>query len=772
MIPGTPFFRPEKPESSRQLIRWILAEPILVRKNMNSLSDADRTQQFLRSFPFLILISLMLWLLLLSILSALDLPSEFSRFYENEFSEGWDAVSGFFPRMWMLIRSGGFWLLLSWVIVFLSGWVFTAAFQWKESVIFGLFASILSALVFATGNGLLMETNVVLQFVNLGLVFGIAISSLFISMGDPVKSVNGGLVSGFVASMFLFFIAWSLYTLKIAVISSAAFSAAFFFMYFRIPFWLVYQIQILLNLSFTRNPFMWDGVIWFRIWATRLKLTQLAKDDPDRARDFIEFLLRYRPLQRYLSQHLQHAVTSGEWRRNILVAEILKPPSIAKDLSELRFSDEWKEKLVQVRNMLIESDIQSNIGLKADAFREYLEEMKNFRRMTLNEPSRWNHYYFDTLDRWIIESESRLSDLLLRLQTEEPVTRNVYRRGEPLQPAIDEDVFVGRDDLRDKLSKEILTARSLPMFLIQGQRRVGKTSLLNFLPMILGSRFKVVYQDLQHVGHNVLFWLKDLRQAVNRTMGITDEEVWEPPEDWGIAWRELRAYLEKVSGLRPYKLILALDEYEALHYHAFDENRKQARLLLGAIRSFTQHQNQVVFLFVGSRFFYELHNPNWSEYFPHVRTLKVDYLPEDATIRLIQKPNPTFNIRYPDGLPQEIFRLTQGHPALVQMICYAMVNLANQANRSFLTPADLEKVMAEEVMDKGNGVMNVFWDQFCGDNRDKDTVRAILKKTEQPFPDRLRRLMDHGFVVEEGDEVRLRVPIFELWLLENDPGAS
>ena len=58
---------------------------------------------------------------------------------------------------------------------------------------------------------------------------------------------------------------------------------------------------------------------------------------------------------------------------------------------------------------------------------------------------------------------------------------------------------MGRDDLKDALSFEILTARQMPLFLIQGQRRVGKTSLLNFLPRLLGPRFKIVPLDLQ--GH-------------------------------------------------------------------------------------------------------------------------------------------------------------------------------------------------------------------------------------------------------------------------------
>ena len=48
-----------------------------------------------------------------------------------------------------------------------------------------------------------------------------------------------------------------------------------------------------------------------------------------------------------------------------------------------------------------------------------------------------------------------------------------------------------------------------------------------------------------------------------------------------------------------YKLILAFDEYEALHY-LLQVKPEQGARLLAAMRSFSQRQNHIVFLFVGS----------------------------------------------------------------------------------------------------------------------------------------------------------------------------
>jgi len=52
------------------------------------------------------------------------------------------------------------------------------------------------------------------------------------------------------------------------------------------------------------------------------------------------------------------------------------------------------------------------------------------------------------------------------------------------------------------------------MFLIYGQRRVGKSSLLKFLPRLLGSRFKVISQDFQNAKLNN-----------NKRKNITQEDV-------------------------------------------------------------------------------------------------------------------------------------------------------------------------------------------------------------------------------------------------------
>ncbi len=105
-----------------------------------------------------------------------------------------------------------------------------------------------------------------------------------------------------------------------------------------------------------------------------------------------------------------------------------------------------------------------------------------------------------------------------------------------MQPNENDSIFLGRNDLKDQLSHKILTSSSIPLFLFQGQRRVGKTSLLNFLPVMLDARFAIVHQDMQYRSPNsVQTWLQELRELVGKKFQI-DEPTWNPPNDGLEAW--------------------------------------------------------------------------------------------------------------------------------------------------------------------------------------------------------------------------------------------
>ena len=207
-------------------------------------------------------------------------------------------------------------------------------------------------------------------------------------------------------------------------------------------------------------------------------------------------------------------------------------------------------------------------------------------------------------------------------------------------------------------------------------------------------------------------------------------------------------------------MILAFDECEAIHT-LLQQDPAQGERLLAAMRSFSQSQNKVVFLFVGAALFSELEQPNWSKYFVQVQRFRVDYLKHDDAIRLITEP---VKLNYPPAVCEQMFDLTQGHPALLQLLCSKMVDIANTENKKDMSQADLDAVIQDVSNERETSAILIFWKDFCADPACKKTVKQILNGETVEPNQHLYHLEEHGFIVEQNGRWQMRVPLFAMWL--------
>ncbi|WP_295388650.1 hypothetical protein [uncultured Thiodictyon sp.] len=533
-----------------------------------------------------------------------------------------------------------------------------------------------------------------------------------------------------------------------------------FFAYYRVLFYLIESFLVLFRLDLCHNPYLWDWAVVLPIWRARRRLTDQAAKDPETGAAFIMFLLENRPLQRRLAAELLHPVLAGLWAQRPLDHLALTSPPTVQDQPRFSPSDTWLRSLADLRAQLETALHETQISFRRVAFADFAARLDAFRAQTLLESQDWARHYLAALDRWRSEAVKELTRIEDQARLVEPIAPNVYRPGSPLRPGQDADLFLGREDLRRELSREVLTARELPLLLIQGQRRVGKTSLLNFLPTLLGAGFRVVFQDMQGAAvTSVPAWLKDLRRRVAETLQLKPED-WDPPDDWVAAWAELEPWLTAAAEGAHCRLILAFDEYETLHrYLAQDPD--QGRRLLGAIRSFSQHQTQVCLLFAGATPFSELRHPDWSEFFVQALRLRVDYLGREDSLRLITEPVPS--LRYPLEVPERLFDLTRGHPALLQILCKHLVDIANRDGRRAMTMADLDEALVRGV-DRESPAMERFWNEFCVVPGCRACVEDVLAGRPPANRAALTRLAEHGYIIEADGRWRLRVPLFEDWL--------
>ncbi|MEN8218185.1 MAG: AAA family ATPase [Pseudomonadota bacterium] len=755
---------PTTPKNSLQLLQWLIFEPVLFKRYDNSLNKTQTAIMVLKAvivnfFIVIIPLTLVLYAIALSIIAAFDLllifPPDAScnNIGSNEvFVQQWQTYSTWWEKAYFfasfenykIFKYLAIGLTIGLAVGLAIGLAVGLALDLAEGLAIGLAFSLAIGLAVGLAEGLTVGLAVGLAFsLALGLAFGLIVG-LEVSLA---RTLAIGLAIGLAAG------------LARGLTFGLALPLFFYLTYFRLWFYPWHILKSLVSISLTNNPYISDGVIWLPIWGITRQLTTQAQNDPKAGLKFSQFLLEYRPLQKQLAMHIAHAATAGNWQHHPLQKQYLLPPPITQKTPGLTPSESWLNQIDQLREQLAAYEKEEQISLKKAQFEIFCTQLDEFRKLTISQAYRWHHYYLPAIDKWQAAAKEELAKLTEELRSKEPIAHNIYRFGDTLDPENDQKIFLGREDIKTELKQQILTACTMPMFLCYGQRRVGKSSLLKFLPRLLGSRFKVVYQDCEHI-NNLLDWLKDLRQRLDKIWKPSEID-WQASDNWLEAWGKMQRYLENLSHQHEEKIILAFDEYEALHERIFQTDPRQGKMLLEAMRSFSQQQNQVVFLFVGATQFADLKAPDWDRCFIHAMPLQVDYLRRKDAERLITEP---VDLNYPDTVIERMWTITQGHPALLQMLCSHLVTIANTERRKDMTIADLEQVISEEIVQLNTYALESFWTEFCAQHQCHATIEQILAKQTVTDKASLLKLEDYGYIIPDGESWKLRMPLLEKWL--------
>jgi hypothetical protein len=253
--------------------------------------------------------------------------------------------------------------------------------------------------------------------------------------------------------------------------------------------------------------------------------------------------------------------------------------------------------------------------------------------------------------------------------------------------------------------EQLLPDRRRPPLLLYGQRRMGKTSLLNNLGRLLPTGIVPLFVDLQgpasaasdHAG--LLYNLaRSMIDSARRQRGVTLPPLGREAllQDPFTAFDEWLDRVEAALGDRT--ALLTLDEFEALA-SALRGGRFEEAAVLGMLRHVVQHRQRIKILMASSHTLDEL--ALWSSYFVNVQVIQVGYLDEEDARRLIEQPVPGSLLRYEPAASQRLLDLTRGHPFLIQLLCAEIVNLKNEqdpAVRRLATPADVEEAVPEALL--------------------------------------------------------------------------
>jgi hypothetical protein len=263
-----------------------------------------------------------------------------------------------------------------------------------------------------------------------------------------------------------------------------------------------------------------------------------------------------------------------------------------------------------------------------------------------------------------VDPQDRFRDLVLRQVT---IVSPFIIMG-----AVPDALFFGRDE-------EIKTLTHKPAdcdYAVIGNRRIGKTSLLNKVYSMLGSNQNVIPL---RVNCEPIKDRTDFMKRFHKQTGIKLPEA--SPEGFEKAILKLRRQ-NRVP-------IILIDEIDILLVH---EDRDDEPLL--KIWRYLAQEKICRFIFFGSgRLAQQLDN-SASRLFNFAERLHLGYLSKLTTSGVLTRPLEKLDVELDDRefIITEVFKLTSGHPNLVQYLGKLLVDKANERRERRILSEDINKI--------------------------------------------------------------------------------
>ncbi len=632
-----------------------------------------------------------------------------------------------------------------------------------------------------------------------GVMWGVAYGML---VGGALSIVMGVLFGGMLGMPLM----WVVHGIEIGVLTGTVLSMAFALAsvagVWRVPFWLPESIWSVFLFLWIRlgagNPVEALGILPQRFdELIRLPLPfvgqiilEAYRDDPGAAAETVRYLF-----DSTNQQKLAAKVTAA-----IALDSLLRCNNIG-DIADIADTLDWvpqppPEELGEALPLFLEVAQDVRAALESDSFYRRAELLRaairrlESGRIGLSYPISFPIYYESSVRRlesgrlrlgagrhgarfaqavggWqsILEEALRTAEERARKAGEIP---QVYIAGSSLTPDKAGERFKGRRDIFREVGRLAVEVPK-PTLLLHGGRRVGKSSVLNYLHHHLGSDIVPVVAD----GHK----LGEVAATLDGFASALAEEILEgarksrnmrlprPPDfaESGEPLLALMRWMEEIAaGTGGKTFLLCLDEYERLEELVGKTGDKAP---LGFLRHLIQSVPNWTVLLSGSHVFSEL-SPYWYDYLINVQAIHVSYLDEPDARELIVHPVSDFPDVYEPEAVEKILHLTRCHPYLIQLLCSQVVKLLNREKRKRATPDDVEAALPW-AFERGDGFFRELWQHQMND-AERALLRAIASGGEPPEPPEgiVRRLIRLEVLEATAEGYRFQVPMIGRWVAE------
>lgn len=375
-----------------------------------------------------------------------------------------------------------------------------------------------------------------------------------------------------------------------------------------------------------------------------------------------------------------------------------------------------------------------------------------------------------------------------------------YAEGGPVD---DPDMFVGREDILEKLTSTLVGSASKHV-VMYGQKRAGKSSVLEHLKRQLVKKadcivcsfslqdvatelneFSFLYRILQSIAEN----LEDLHDDGAEVPLFEIPSMLEVKEAPTLVFHQaMSRFIRSIRAATeapPRKLILLVDEFTEIY-----KQIKRGRIDRDFMKVWKAIVEKKYFssVLAGQDIMAEFMDFYANE-FGVTEPIRLTYLPVNDALSLIE--NPIGADRYVGKSTQRIVDLTAGSPYYTMMFCKRLVDYMNATRSAVVTEADVNAVEQDMLTGNGRLARDKFDNLICaGDGKEDSGIdpqdslalcASIAKNADKgwcaegnvvdkddAFSRQLISDLEHRDVIEKkGSAIRLCVGIFKDWLVMN-----
>lgn len=308
--------------------------------------------------------------------------------------------------------------------------------------------------------------------------------------------------------------------------------------------------------------------------------------------------------------------------------------------------------------------------------------------------------------------------------------------------------FHGRDDILRIIRASVSGGELREALFLSGLRRVGKTSVLQFL---LGNppenTVPVLIRVDRYTPKTAGEFLLAICQEIDfRLQELNDQQETLLPASYEESLRDFdthpapvfSGFLAKVNKLiRGKKLLLMFDEFQvvseeiAKNYSAKLPNRISTDVL-DIIRAHIEDRTFFALL-TGSLLFDEIRAQikGYDRLWGSIKVRDVAFIDKEAVQSVLQEPMISQGVFYTDHSVDQVIKTTKGYPVFVQLIGVEIVNILNKERRLVVAPQDVD-LAAKNIISEQSHLFQFWWDEKRLEMpMDFEIIKTILNGQKQ-----------------------------------------